>query len=129
MKAAGVAAFGWLVPGGAYLLLRRYLQFAISLALVCGATAAGLALHGANLWPQPDELHGLDGFNTTLAHAGALAKALAGGPYLLARACDYSHTFLSGPTHEYGTTLLVLAGIFNLLALVDGMELRKRSHA
>jgi len=129
MKAAAMAAFGWLVPGGAYLLMRRYLQFGVSLAVVCCATAAGMALHGANLWPQPGELQGLDGFSIGLAHAGALVKALAGGPYLLARVGDYSQTFLSGQTHEYGTTLLVLAGLFNLLALVDGMELRKGSHA
>ena len=29
MKAVGLAIFGWLVPGGAYLLMRRYLQFAV----------------------------------------------------------------------------------------------------
>jgi hypothetical protein len=129
MKAAAMAVFGWLVPGGAYLLMRRYLQFAVSLAVVSGATAAGMALRGANLWPRPDELQGLDGFTIALARAGALAKALAGGPYLLARAGDYSQTFLSGQTHEYGTTLLVLAGLFNLLALADGLELRKGSRA
>jgi len=129
MKAAAMAVFGWLVPGGAYLPSRRYLQFAVSLAVVSCATAAGMALHGANLWPQPGELQGLDGFSIALAHAAALAKALAGGPYLLGRLCDYSETFLSGQTHEYGTTLLVLAGLFNLLALVDGLKLRKRSRA
>jgi hypothetical protein len=129
MKSAATAAFGWLVPGGAYLLARRYLQFAVSLALVSVSTAAGLALRGANLWPRPDELQGLDGVSIAMAHAGALARTLAGGPYLLARACDYSQSFLNGQTHEYGTTLLVLAGLFNLLALVDGMELRKAKHA
>ena len=40
MNTVAVAAFGWLVPGGAYLLARRYLQFAWSLALVCCATTA-----------------------------------------------------------------------------------------
>jgi len=125
MKIAVSAAFGWLVPGGAYLLARRYLQFGIALVLVCSATAAGIALHGANLWPQADELQGLDGLATWMAQAGAIARALAGLPYLLARLCNYSQTFLSGQMHEYGTTLLVLAGLFNLLALADGLELRK----
>ena len=129
MKTAAMAAFGWLLPGGAYLLARRYLQFAISLALVCGATVAGMALHGANLWPQTPELQGLDGFAAGLAQAGAWTKALAGGPYLAARLCHYSQTFLSGQTHEYGTTLLVLAGLFNLLALADALELRKAKRA
>jgi len=128
MRAAATAVFGWMVPGGAYLLARRYLQFAMAFALVCGATVAGMALHGANLWPQEGELQGLDGFTAGLAQAGALARALAGGPYFLAR-LGASQTFLGGQTHEYGTTLLVLAGLFNLLALVDGMELRKADQA
>jgi hypothetical protein len=124
MKAAAMAAFGWLVPGGVYLLTRRYLQFAVSLTLVCCATGAGMALQGANLWPRAGELQGLDGFGIGLARAGALAKALAGGPYLLGLG-GYSHSFLSGQTREHGTTLLVLAGLFNLLALVDGLQSRK----
>jgi 4-hydroxybenzoate polyprenyltransferase len=129
MNVVLTAAFGWLVPGGAYLLARRYLQFALSLAIVCSATAAGIALHGANLWPQSDELQGLDSLATLMAQGGALARAMAGAPYLLARLCHYSQTFLAGQTHEYGTTLLVLAGLFNLLALADALELRKAARA
>jgi len=125
MNLAFTAAFGWLVPGGAYLLARRYLQFAVSLALVSAATAAGVALHGASLWPRADELQGLDGLTALMAQGGAIARLLAGGPYLLARLGDYSQTFLAGQTHEYGTTLLALAGLFNLLALADACELRK----
>jgi hypothetical protein len=93
------------------------------------AFGAGLALHGSNLWPQPAELQGLDGLSAMLAQAGALTKALAGGPYLLARLLDYSETFVSGRAHEYGTTLLLLAGLFNLLMLVDGLRLHKTERA
>jgi len=125
MKAAVGVLFGWLVPGGAYLLLRRYAQFAVSFLLVSGAFAAGVALRGASRWPQLAELRGLDGFTALVAQAGALTKALAGGPYLLALWRDGSPTFLDGRLHEYGTTLLVLAGLFNLLALADALELRK----
>jgi uncharacterized membrane protein len=121
MKTAFTAAFGWLVPGGAYLLTRRYVQFAITMALVCGATAAGILLQGANRWPEASELQGLDGFTSHMAQAGGMAKLLAGAPALLARLGNYSQTFLQGQTHEYGTTLLVLAGLFNLLALADAL--------
>ena len=48
---------------------------------------------------------------------------------LAARLCHYSQTFLAGQTHEYGTTLLVLAGLFNLLALAGALELRKAKRA
>ena len=65
MKAVGLAVFGWLVPGGAYLLMRRYLQFAVFAVLVSATFAAGLALHGgyavaaARRTPGPGHLHGI----------------------------------------------------------------------
>jgi hypothetical protein len=125
VPAAALAAFGWLVPGGGYLLIGRRRQFALFLLLISAAFGAGVALHGGNLWPQPEELQGLDGFSALLAQAGGLVKALAGGPYLLARLFDYSQGFVEGHLHEYGTMLLVVAGLLNLLALADAWELRK----
>lgn len=122
---SALAAFGWLVPGGGYLLIGHKRQFVLFLLLVSIAFGAGMVLGGGNLWPRPDELQGLDGFSGLVARAGALAKALAGGPYLLARLLDYSQGFLQGRLHEYGTMLLVVAGLLNLLALADAWELQK----
>jgi hypothetical protein len=125
MKAVALAVFGWFVPGGAYLLMRRYPQFVGFAILVLATFGAGLALHGGYQWPQPAELQGLDNFTSLLFKAGALAKVLAGGPFLVAQLFDGSHSFLDGRLHEYGTTLLTLAGLFNLLAVSNALELRK----
>jgi hypothetical protein len=125
MKAIGLAAFGWLVPGGAFLLMRRYLQFAVFALLILTTFAAGLALHGGLQWPEAADLQGLDTFTVWIFKAGALAKLLAGCPYLLASFFGNTHGFLDGRLHEYGTTLLVLAGLFNLLAVSTALELRK----
>ncbi|HXB70039.1 MAG TPA: DUF6677 family protein [Candidatus Acidoferrales bacterium] len=122
---AMVSVFGWIVPGGAYLLMRRYLPFAGFAVLVPATFAAGLALHGAYQWPQPAELQGLDGFTVLSFKAGALAKLFAGGPFLLTRLFDGGHGFLDGRLHEYGTTLLALAGLFNLLAVSDALARRQ----
>lgn len=46
VKKAAMAAFGWLVPGGAYLLMRRYAQAAMFGAAVTAAVIAGVALAG-----------------------------------------------------------------------------------
>jgi len=125
MRALVLAAFGWLVPGGAYLLMRRYLQFAVFAVVVTATFAAGLALHGGCRWPQPAELAGLDGFTALTFKAGAMAKLLAGGPYLAARLFNDSGSFLGSRLHEYGTTLLEMAGLFNLLAVTSALDLRK----
>jgi hypothetical protein len=125
VKAVGLAVTGWLVPGGAFLLMRRYVQFGGFAALVSITFAAGLALHGGYQWPQPAELQGLDRLTALLFQAGALAKLLAGGPFLVVQLFGGSHSFLDGRLHEYGTTLLTLAGLFNLVAVSNALESRK----
>ena len=116
MSALLLAAFGWLVPGGAYLLMRRYLQFAVFALVVSAAVAAGLALQGGCRWPEHAELASL---------VGAFAKLLAGGPYLAAQLFGGSSTFLDGRLHEYGSTLLLMAGLFNMLGVSSALDLRK----
>ena len=124
MNAALIVA-GWLLPGGGYLLLRRYGRFAVFFSLVAIASLAGVMLGGSNLWPGADQLQGLDGMAALLARGGALAKALAGGPYLAARAAGYAQTYLAGSVHEYGTALLAVAGLLNLMAIAGAWELRQ----
>jgi hypothetical protein len=125
MTTLRLAVFGWLVPGGAYLLMRRYLQFAIFAALVSIAFVAGILLQGGTAWPQPSELVGLDGFTALVFKASVFAKALAGAPYLAARAFD-SSTFLASRLHEQGATLLVMAGVLNVLAVSSAIDLKNR---
>jgi hypothetical protein len=125
MVTAGVTALSWLLPGGGYLLMRRYLQFAISFALVCAAFAAGLALQGGSLWIGSRELEGVDGFTAFVAQAGVALKVLAGAPYLVARMFYHAQNYTQGRLQEYGTTFLLCAGIMNLLALADALELRQ----
>jgi len=125
MNAILLAAFGWLVPGGAYLLMRRYLQFAIFAGVVTATFVAGAALHGGAAWPSAAELDGLDGFAVTIFKAGAIGKFLAGGPYLLNALFGGSGSFLSSRLHEYGSTLMVMAGAFNVLGVSSALDLRK----
>lgn len=124
MNAIGLALFGWFVPGGAYLLMRRYAQFAIFASVVTAAFAAGLLLHGSCRWPSPAELAGTDGFTALAFRATALAKSLAGAPYFAGRLLDGT-SFLGGRMHEYGTSFLMMAGLVNLLAVSTAFDQRK----
>jgi hypothetical protein len=105
--------------------MRRYHQFAIFAGLVTVTFAAGVALQGAFGWPQPAELAGLDGFTAMVFKAGSFAKALAGGPYLLASLFGGSPSFVSGRLHEYGSTLLIMAGACNVLGVSSALDLYK----
>jgi hypothetical protein len=126
MNTIAIAAFGWLVPGGSYLLMRRYAQFAIFAVLVPATFVAGVLLQGNVQWPQPAELAGLDGFTAFAFKATAFAKTLAGAPYLLARLAD-GGSFLGGRLHEYGSALLMMAGLFNVLAVSSALDQRKEA--
>jgi hypothetical protein len=125
VRTLGLALFGWLVPGGADLLERRYGRFAIAATLVGALVIGGVVLQGSVAWPHPEELSGVDGFTAILFQAGAASRLLAGLPALLA--LGGSGTFLEGHAHEYGATLLSLAGVANLLAITTALELRKAS--
>jgi len=125
MKIVFLALFGWLIPGGTYLLMRRYLQCAVFAILVSATFAAGIALHGGFQWPQAPDLAGLDSATAFLFKAGAFAKLLAGGPYLMARLFAEGGSFLDGRLHEYGTTLLAMSGLLNVLAISGALDLRK----
>jgi len=128
MTTLRLAAFGWLVPGGAFLLMRRYLQFAVFAALVSIAFVSGILLQGGTAWPQSAELAGLDGFTALVFKASVFAKMLAGAPYLVAHTFD-SSTFLASRLHEQGATLLIMAGAINVLAISSALDLRKRTEA
>jgi hypothetical protein len=104
--------------------VRRYLRFTIFALLVSCAFAAGVVLQGGAGLPQPAELAGLDPFTAWIFKAGAYAKVLAGVPWFLARLFDGGSSFLGGRPHEYGTTLLTMAGVLNVLAVSGALDLR-----
>jgi hypothetical protein len=125
VKKIAMVLFGWLVPGGAYLLSRRYVQFAVFGSAVTAAAIAGVALQGGPGWPRPEELAGLDGFTALLFQAGAAAKFLAGAPLLVASAMHDGGGFLSSRLHEYGGVLLMMAGVMNVLGVASALDQRE----
>ena len=127
MTQLGIALFGWVVPGGSYLLMRRYAQFAGFAIVVTAMFVAGLALQGGTAWPNAAELRGLDAFTSLVFQAGALPKVLAGAPYFVAQLFDGARPYLDGRLHEYGTTLLIMAGLCNVLAVSSALDLRKEN--
>jgi len=122
MKRLGLAVAGWLVPGGVYLLTRRYLQFAVCAAIVCTAVIGGTALQGSVQWPAPADLRGLDPFTSIVFRGATFAKAMAGLPFLAAQSVGPQWDFLTGRVHEFGSALLILAGLVNALAISSALE-------
>jgi hypothetical protein len=113
-----VVLAAWLVPGAGHLLLKRHLRAAILggsvlLMFVLGLMARGYLFE----WQRGDVV-------TTLIYCGGyLANLAAGLPCLVAKVLGYNQPDIAGHSFDYGTKLMVAAGLCNILAIVDAYEI------
>jgi hypothetical protein len=73
----------------------------------------GLAAHG-RLFPFD--------FSEPLVGLAALANVGAGVPYLLASALGFGAGEVTAVTYEYGNAFLVVAGLLNMLVVIDAYD-------
>lgn len=115
---APAVALGWLVPGGGHFLLKRTGRGTLLLVAVTSMFVCGLMMRGYMFQPQTGDLL------TTLINVGGFIGDLAGGLlYLLSVWLGYNQQDVAGHVHDYGTKFLVVAGLLNILAMVDAFEI------
>lgn len=111
-------ALAWLVPGGGHFLLKRTGRAALLLAAITSMFLCGLMMRGAMFSPQSGDLL------TTLINTGGFVGDVASGIlYLLSVWLGYNQPDMPGAVHDYGTKFLVVAGLLNILAMVDAFEI------
>ena len=106
----------WAIPGAGHLWLGRRgkgLVFLVALPLMY---AIGLAIRG-RLFPvfpiDPSE---------PLALLAALADISIGAMYFIAGAMGYAGGEVRATTYEYGNAFLIVAGLLNLLVVIDAYD-------
>jgi hypothetical protein len=104
----------WAVPGLGHALLRRWTR-----ALGFFVAAGGLALTGYVMRGEVFGTHAHESFGTL----GFLADASAGAFYFLAHFIERTGPDISRATGNYGTRFVAAAGLVNLIAVIDAMEL------
>jgi hypothetical protein len=115
---APAVALGWLIPGGGHFLLKRTGRGALLLVAITSMFVCGLMMRGAMFTPQTGDLL------TTLINVGGFIGDVAGGIlYLMTVWLGYSQVDMAGHVHDYGTKFLVVAGLLNILAMVDAFEI------
>ncbi len=115
---APAVALGWLIPGGGHFLLKRTGRGALLLVAITSMFVCGLMMRGYMFQPQTGDLL------TTLINVGGFIGDVAGGIlYLLTVWLGYSQQDVAGHVHDYGTKFLVVAGLLNILAMVDAFEI------
>ncbi|MBI2835694.1 MAG: hypothetical protein HYX76_14835 [Acidobacteria bacterium] len=103
----------WAMPGAGHLWLRRTSKGAVFLVVLPLMFVIGLALQG-RLFPFRA--------SEPLVALAALADLGIGATYLIARALGYGGGSVTAATYEYGNTFLIVAGLLNLLVIVDAYD-------
>jgi hypothetical protein len=103
----------WAVPGAGHLWLGRRSKGLIFLIALPLMFAIGLALRG-RIFPFD--------LSDILVALAAVADLGIGLPYFIAGALGYGAGDVRAVTYEYGNAFLIVAGLLNLLVVVDAYD-------
>jgi hypothetical protein len=104
----------WLLPGAGHLYLGRVAKGLLFLGSIGSLFVLGVAMD-AGLKPHL-------GFDDLLALLRSLAQMCLGAPYFVARALGYEAGLVTSVSHEYGNTFTEVAGLLNVLVILDAYD-------
>lgn len=110
----------WIVPGAGHLMLGRSGRALGFLIAVAGLAITGAVLRGNIFAPHSGDLFGTLGF---------LADAASGVCYYAARLLETAGSNVSRAAGDYGTRFIAAAGVVNLLAVFDALEIASARRA
>jgi len=110
--AAGLLAWVW--PGLGHVFLGRCAK-----GLVLTGSILGFFVFGVSMDSRL-QLH--LGLEDPLALLFSLAQMGAGAPYVLARLLGFEAGVVTSPTYEYGNTFTAVAGLLNILVILDALD-------
>ncbi len=114
LRGAAAALMAWLWPGLGHLFLRRRGKGLLLMASILLLFVLGVGMDSRL------QLH--LGFEDPLALLFSLAQMGVGAPYLLARLLGYEAGLVTSPSYEYGNTFTAVAGLLNILVLLDALD-------
>jgi TM2 domain-containing membrane protein YozV len=104
---------GWLVPGAGHFWLKRPRKGIVFLVMLVAMFLTGVALEGRIFPFEPSQ---------PLVALAAIADLGIGAVYFLAWAVGWGAGRVVAPTYEYGNTFLIVAGLLNLLVVIDAYD-------
>src|SRR5712692_10346174 len=103
----------WAIPGAGHLWLGRRAKGLVFLVALPLMFAIGLAVRG-RLFPFD--------LSEPLVALAAVADVGIGIPYVIASALGYGSGEVRAVTYEYGNAFLIVAGLLNLLVVIDAYD-------
>jgi hypothetical protein len=116
-----IAFMAWLIPGSGHFLLSRRGRGAIVFGSVLLAFVIGVLMRGPMFQPRGGDL-----LTTLIQYGGFIGDLASGVLYLLTVWLGYSQPDAAGHVHNYGSKLIVAAGLLNILAIVDAWEIASK---
>ncbi len=107
-------AFAWLVPGGGHFLQKRWIRGALLMASILAMFILGLLMQGKVYSPNTGDILDMLGF---------IGDVGAGGLYLVTKALDLGQGAIHRAVADYGTKYIIVAGLLNIIAMVDAYHL------
>jgi hypothetical protein len=114
VMAALAIALGWLIPGAGHLAQKKWIRGLLLMISVGAMFLLGLAMNGKVYKPNTGDLLDMLGF------AGNLG---AGGLYFLSRIMEWGDVAIAAATSDYGTKFIVVAGLLNVISVVDAYHI------
>lgn len=107
-------ALGWLIPGAGHLIQRRWVRGLLLMVSVVAMFAFGVAMDGKIYKPNTGDLLDILGFVGDLG---------AGGLYVLGRMFNWGSEAITYAGADYGTKYIVVAGLLNIMSVVDAYHI------
>src|SRR5215469_3832683 len=107
-------AVAWLIPGAGHLIQKRWIRGFLLMGSIVAMFVMGLAMDGKIYNPNAGDLLDILGFVGDLG---------AGGLYIAGRMGDWGRAVITQATADYGTKYIVVAGLLNVMSMVDAYHI------
>ena len=104
----------WLIPGGGHLWQRRWGRGALLLVSISTLFLVGVTMQGRLFQLVPGNFVEMMGF---------LSDCAAGLLFLVTRSTGYSPGELPSPAADFGTKFILVAGLLNVLCILDAYDI------
>ena len=107
-------AIGWLIPGAAHMIQKRWIRGLLLMVSVVAMFVLGLLMQGHIYRPNGGNILDILDF---------IGEVGTGGMYIVCRALDLGNGVVATATANYGTNFIVVSGLLNFMSVADAYHI------
>lgn len=113
LKVLVSSLLAWVIPGLGHIASGRVVRGIVFAIIVLSLFLGGILLDGKVYRPEPGQ---------PLTYLAAVGAAGVGLPYVAAQQAGWNLGDIRSPSYEYGNTFTLVAGLLNLLIVLDAYD-------